>query len=272
MRRAKLKKPVGGRWVSHLLSRSSNWKEKWEEVREVKRGGRLTNDGRAVVVWWSGEVLRLCQVDRQEARGRPGDDERSEFDNGEGKQLPGREQFDPPVGVLIRGLPETELRLGGLALAEIWILGGGLGVCELRHGHLRWLLVDLVDARGRGVALVGGGDVAVGGGREVAHLGGMDTMPFGLGEEEDQGDGVEGEDGDVEPPEGAPTDSLRHGTGDDGAYHQGAEVGDEVTCIVLATVVQEEQVGNDGRADGLRGSCTESIETIRCVSGENSEI
>jgi hypothetical protein len=86
-------------------------------------------------------------------------------------------------------------------------------------------------------------------------------VPFGLREEEDQGDDVEGKYSNVEPPEVTPADGLSHGTGNDGADHEGAKVGGEVAGVVLATVVQEEQVSNDSRVNSLGRTSTETIET-----------
>jgi len=55
----------------------------------------------------------------QGAGSRPGDNKRNEFYSGENARFPGRKKLDPPVGVLVSGLPETELLLGRLALDQI---------------------------------------------------------------------------------------------------------------------------------------------------------
>jgi len=54
----------------------------------------------------------------QEAGSRPGDNKRNEFYSGENARFPGCKKLDPPVGVLVSGLPETELLLGGLPLTR----------------------------------------------------------------------------------------------------------------------------------------------------------
>jgi len=91
---------------------------------EIEESNGLT----AEVVRWCSKGLGLRQVERQEARCRPGDYEGGKFNNGEKQQFPWKEEFHEEIA-LIR-LPELPLLLAWCAPTEPWVFVR-LGVLEL---------------------------------------------------------------------------------------------------------------------------------------------
>lgn len=89
----------------------------------------------------------------------------------------------------------------------------------------------------------------------------MDSMPLCLGEHEDNHDEGKAQQRGVEPPEVSPADMSRHGTRDDGSYHERTHVHNPVQCVPLSTVVQEENIGNDCRLDRLCRTSANAVQT-----------
>ncbi len=100
IRRAKLKNPI------HY--------ELWINKERI---WTRTNNCTTIIVWGGSKILRLCQVDRQEATGAPGDNKAGELNNGETEKLPWGEEFNPPRRVGVGRLPKSELRLGRFTFA-----------------------------------------------------------------------------------------------------------------------------------------------------------
>lgn len=179
--------------------------------RKIEEANRLTIE----VVRWLRKSLALGEVQRQEATGRPGDDESRQLDNGETQQLPRDPEADQRrLDVVPVQLPQLELLLRRPALVQVRIsLCGILNVHTLLLRNFDGLLrLRVIDSRRRTLLPF------------TSDLVGMNTVPFRLGEEEDLEQQQETQNPDVQPEEAPPADRLRHGACNDGADHERAEV------------------------------------------------
>lgn len=91
----------------------------------------------------------------------------------------------------------------------------------------------------------------------------VQTVPPRLWKAKDDEDERDEDHGDVEPPEALPAGGRGHGAVDDWSNHEGAHVCSPVDCIPESTIVQEKDVGNDGRLDGFCRAGTDTVEDTR---------
>lgn len=236
--------PVGPRAVGE---EADDGADQDGEVEEADGLGR-------VAVRRRGKRLRLRQVDHEvHARGK-GHDKGRELDDGEEVEVPRHPQLLQDAAVV--RLEELELRLAGLAAPEPRVLvgDGGRQIGGIGSGRVG-LLARFLGGEDAVVTLggsgVGGSNRGVEGGRSrVSRLWKEQHVEREAREEQ----------GRVEPPEAAPADVGRHGARDDGSHHERGKVHAKVERLVLAPVVQEDDVGDDLRLYGLAGPRGKSVE------------
>ena len=86
-------------------------------------------------------------------------------------------------------------------------------------------------------------------------------MPLRFREHEDNHGERESNQRHVEPPEITPAHVSCHGTRNDWCDHERSHVDHPVECVPLATVVEEENIGNDGGLDSFGGTGADTIKS-----------
>jgi hypothetical protein len=74
----------------------------------------------------------------------------------------------------------------------------------------------------------------------------------------------------VEPPEITPTDVSCHGAGNDWRDHERSHVDHPVECVPLATIVEEENIGNNSGLDSFSRTSADTIKTEGGVTKANT--
>ena len=87
-------------------------------------------------------------------------------------------------------------------------------------------------------------------------------MPFGLWKGKDDHQSGDCDHGSVQPPEVAPADSLGHGSGNDWTDHEGAHVPDPVEGVPETTIMEEENVCDNGWLDTFSRTGTNTVKTV----------
>lgn len=215
--------------------------------------------------------MTLRQVQCEETACTPADDERSELHDRKRHELPRQEEFSENVATKL--LEGTPLLFVGLATAQERILVSW-DVGEVRSSLLeRKIVLDVFVAV---LYSFSGACFESRGGKMGSARHKFATVEFGFREEEYDTDQCETKKSDVKPPEVTPADSICHRASYDGShlqrsasegstgglntYHQGAKVPDKVQCVVLATVMEENDIGDDSWLLGLSRTGTKTVE------------
>lgn len=213
------------------------------------------------VVRWGGEGLRLREVERQEGRAGPGDDEAGELDDRKDHDLPRSPKVDEhalegrriwrewrPLLLVRLAAAEERVALCGLCERESCHLGidgrrGRKTIVKLRAALLLRVCSRALEAF-------------------LAHnLRWVETVPFRLWVRTGDQDNCCAQKSDVEPPEATKAYSLCHWTGNNRRDHEGAHIGDPIGRNPFATVIQEEEVSDDSWLDCLCWTSAKAIES-----------